>query len=96
MMKRSGTRSPMEVEEFGSTSASGMLESEAVVEVNPVSRSVSPAVAEAAEAPSSPLVDVSSFVARTEVDPISRGASPPSPRATLSSLFCLVDDDASF
>ena len=78
----------MEVGEFGSISASGMLESEAVVEVKPVSRSLSPAVAEAVEAPSSPLVDVSSFVARTEVDPISRGASLAELRAALH-LLCI-------
>ncbi len=65
MKKRSDTRSPLEVDEFGSSSGKGVGEIEAVLEVDSVSNSVlpmvevdcvsssvSPAEAEAAEAPS--------------------------------------------
>ena len=55
MMKRIATRSPLEVEEFDTSSGKGMVEIEAVFEVDPRSRSVSPAEVEAAEAPSLPL-----------------------------------------
>ena len=89
MMKRRATRSPWKVEEFASTSGSGIVEIDAVFEVEPGSRSVSSAEAEATEAPSPPLVDVSTFITRSdveqvdsrsrlEVEPISRGASPAS------------------
>ena len=77
MMKRSGTRSPWEVDEFGSSSGKGVGKSEAVVEVDSVSNSilpmvevdcvsssVSPALAEAAEAPS-PM-----HVATSDVEPV--------------------------
>ena len=65
MKKRSDTRSPWEVDEFGSSSGKGVGEIEAVLEVDSVSNSVlpmvgvdcvsnsvSPAEAEGAEAPS--------------------------------------------
>ena len=49
MMKRSGTRS---LEEFGFSSSKGVGEIESVVDLNPVSHSVSPAGAAAAPSPS--------------------------------------------
>ncbi len=64
-----------------SSSGKGVVKSEAVVEVEPVSRSISHAEAEAAGAPSPSHVATSDFEpvdspSRSEVDPISRGASP--------------------
>ena len=59
MMIRSATHSPWELEEVGSSSGKGVGEIEAVVEVNPVSRSV--AHAEAAAAPSPSHVTTSDF-----------------------------------
>jgi len=87
MTKRNATRSPWEVEEFASSSGKGVGEIEDVVEVDRVSHSVSHA--EAADAPSPALGDVSTFGALSDVeqvdsrydlelDPISRGASPAS------------------
>ena len=77
MKKRSDTRSPWEVDEFGSSSGKGVGEIEAVLEVDSVSNSVlpivevdcvssslSPAEAEAAEAPSP------SHEATSDVEPI--------------------------
>ena len=58
MMKRNEegeTASRLTVEEFGSSSGKGVGQIESVVEVDPVSGFVSPAEAEAAEAPSPPL-----------------------------------------
>ena len=82
--KRSATPAP---EEFNSTSGSVLVKSEAVVEVQPDSRSIShaeaEAEAEAAEAPSPSHVATSEFepdcsASRFEVDPFCRGASPAS------------------
>ena len=74
MMKRSATRSPWEVDEFASSSSKGLVEIEAVFEVDSVSNSVSlkggvdsvsnsvsHAKAEAVEAPSSPHMSTSDF-----------------------------------
>ncbi len=85
-----------------------MVEIDAVFEVEAGSRSVSSAEAEATEAPSPPLVDVSTFITRSdveqvdspsrlEVEPISRGASPASlicSSGMLQSSFCLLDGDS--
>ena len=84
MMKRSETTSPMEVEEFGSSSRKGV----GLIEVDRVSHSVSYAEAEAAEAPSPSHVATSDFEpvdspSRSEVDPLCRGASPASLRVAL-------------
>ena len=81
MMMRIATRSPWEVEEFASSSGKGVVKSESVVEVEPVSRSLS--YAEAAEAPSPSHVATSDFEpvdspSRSEVDPVCRRASPAS------------------
>ena len=67
----------------GSSSGKGVGEIEAVVEVEPVSRSVSHAEEEAAEAPSPSDVAASDFEpvdspSRSVVDPLCRGASPAS------------------
>ena len=83
MIKRSFTPAPWEVEEFASSSGKGVVKSEAVVEVQPVSRSISHAEAEAAEAPSLSHVATSDFEpvdspSRSELDLVSRGASPAS------------------
>ncbi len=83
MMKRSGTPAPWKVGEFGCTSGSVLVKSEAVVEVEPVSRSVSHAEEEAAEAPSPSDVATSDFEpvqspSRSVVEPLCRGASPAS------------------
>jgi len=74
MMKRSATRSPWEVDEFASSSSKGLVEIEAVFEVDSVSNSVSlkggvdsvsnsvsHAKAEAVEAPSPSHVATSEF-----------------------------------
>ena len=74
MKKRSGTRSPLEVDELGSSSSKGLVEIEAVLEVDSVTNSVLPMVevecvsssvshaeAEAAEAPSPSHVATSDF-----------------------------------
>ncbi len=95
-MTRSATRSPLEVEEFGSSSCRGLVEIEAVfevdsvsnfvslmVEVDSVSNSVSPAEAQAAEAPSRSDFDQVDSRSRLEVEPITRGAFPPELRAAL-------------
>ncbi len=85
-----------------SNTGKGVGQIEAVFEVDTVSH----AVAEATEATSPPLGDVSTFDARSdveqvdsrsrleldEVDPISRDASAASLIRTLQSSFCLVDD----
>ena len=81
MMKRSATRSPLEVDEVGSNSSKGLVEIEAVFEVDSVSNSVSHAKAEAVEALSSPHVSTSEFgpvdsASRSEVKEVE--ASPPS------------------
>ena len=82
MKKRSATRSPLEVEEVGSSSGKAVGE----IEVDPVSHSVSQAEAEAAEASSPPPVftfgvrwEVEQVDSRSrlEVDPVFRGACPP-------------------
>ena len=96
MKKRSATRSPLEVDEFCSSSGKGVGEIEAVLEVDSVSNSVlhivevdcvsssiSPAEAEAAEAPSPSHVVTSGVEqvksrSRLEVDPVCRCASPTS------------------
>ena len=84
MIKRIATRSPLEVEEFGSCSSKGVGE----IEVDRVSHSVSYAEAEAAEAPSPSHVATSDFEpvdppSRSEVDPLCRGACPPALRGAL-------------
>ena len=89
-MKRNATRAPWEVEEFDSTSGSGMVEIDVVVELDPVSVSVSPA--EAVEAPSPPSVFASDVEqvnsgSRSEVEEV--GASS-SLRAYLA-LLCLAE-----
>ena len=81
MIKRSATPAPWKVEEFASSSGKGVVKSEAVVEVEPVSRSISHAAA--SEAPSPSHVATSEFEpvdlrSRLELDPISSGASPAS------------------
>ena len=88
MMKRSGARSPLEVEEFGSSSGNGVGEivADSVSlkgEVDAVSNSVSHAKAEAVEAPSPSHVATSEFgsvgsPSRSELDKVCRGASPAS------------------
>ena len=85
MMKRSPTSAP---EWFSSTSGSVLVKSEAVVGVEPVSRSISHAEAEAAEVPSPSHVATSDFEpvdspSRSEVDTVCRGAS----GASLSGAF---------
>ena len=96
MKKGSDTRSPLEVDELDSSSGKGVGEIEAVLEVDSVfnsvlpmvgvecvSSSVSPAEAEAAEAPSRLDVEQVDSTSRSEVDPISGDASPPELRAAL-------------
>ena len=91
MMTRSATRSPWEVDEFASCSSNGLVEIEAVfeldsvsnsgslmVEVDSVSNSVSPALAEAAEAATRSDVEQVESRSSLEVEPISRGALPAS------------------
>ena len=91
MKKRSDTRSPLEVDEFGSSSGKGVGEIEAVFELDSFSNSVlpmvgvdgvfnsfSPAEAEAAEAPSRSDFEQVDSTSRSEVELISRGASPAS------------------
>ena len=84
--KRSATPAP---EEFNSTSGSVLVKSDAVVEVQPDSRSIShaeaeaEAEAEAAEAPSPSHEATSDFEqvdspSRSEVDPFCLGESPAS------------------
>ncbi len=90
MMKRSGTRS---LELFGSSSGKGLVEIESVVEVAPVSPSVSHAEAEAAAGPSSSHLTTSHVEeidspSRLEVESISRSASPPELRAALCIFRC--------
>ncbi len=96
MMKRNewdGLAAPWEVEEFGSTSNIGMVESDALVEVDLVSPSVSHAEPEAGEASSPTSVPTLNFErvvspSRSEVDPISRGASSSTLRAALCIFRC--------
>ena len=86
MMKRNEQG---EVEEFDSRLGSGMVESEAVLEVEPVSHSVSHAEAARSPTPGARSdVEPVDSPSRSEVDPISRGASAASPelRAALKSL----------
>ncbi len=76
MMKRSATPAPWEVEEFDSTSGTGLVETDAVGEVNPVFRSTSPAEPEEAPTPSPSHVSTSDFEqvespSRLEVEPVS-------------------------
>jgi len=84
MKKRSETASPMEVEEFASGSGKGVGE----IVVDCVSSSISPAEAEAAEAPSRSDVEQLDSKSRSEVDPISPDASSPELRAALH-LLCI-------
>ncbi len=96
MKKRSDSRSPLEVEEVGSSSNKGLVEIESVVEVDSVSNAVSLMIevdsvsssisqleAQAAEAPS--RLDFEQFDSRSrlEVKSISRGASLSELRAAL-------------
>ena len=96
MRTRSITRSPLEVEEVGSSSSKGLVEIEAVFEVNSISNSVLPMVevdcvsgsisqaeAEAAEAPSRSDVEQVDSRSRLEVEPISRSTCPPALRGAL-------------
>ena len=98
MMTRSATHSPLELEEFGSSSSKGLVEIDAVfevdsvsnsvspmVEVDSVSHSVSPAEVEAAEAPSPSHVATSGFEpvdSRSRLT-ICRGACTPALRGAL-------------